>query len=230
MTARDQDMVLMEQLENRRQWFEEVRSIFEAADADDDGTLDAVEFVGKLASDVRMQAWLRKVGVHIEAHSAHQLFTLLDLDGDGHLDFDEFASALQQVHGNARSIDLARIKYDTRMLRESQLEIIELCKQICEHFDQYSPASPDTPKKAHFEDAMSRTSGECRIQNTGHSGESRQENYESTEIGESCAAVHGTSKPMTPVSLPGECPMLEDSFEDDIIDMPPRNPTAMSVH
>merc|ERR1712217_413673 len=55
MTQKDQEMVLMEQLETRRKWFEEVKVLFEAADTDDSGCLNEEEFSEQLQY-VRMQA------------------------------------------------------------------------------------------------------------------------------------------------------------------------------
>jgi len=126
MTAQDQDLVLMEQLDNRRQWFEEVKILFDAADVDGNGQLNETEFSTQL-QDLRMQAWFRKIGVSVESYSAGGLFQLLDFDGDGHLDLDEFAIALQQVHGPARSIDIAKLSHDTRILRKDLGVLTELC-------------------------------------------------------------------------------------------------------
>merc|ERR1719253_2555499 len=113
MTAKDQDMVMMEEMQIRRQWFDEVKDLFRAADTDGSGCLDAQEFTRQM-EDLRMQAWFRKIGVHVESYSAQGLFQLLDFDGDGKRDLDEFAMALQQVHGQARSIDVARISFEIR--------------------------------------------------------------------------------------------------------------------
>mmetsp|Transcript_27340 Transcript_27340/g.51623 ORF Transcript_27340/g.51623 Transcript_27340/m.51623 type:complete len:196 (-) Transcript_27340:45-632(-) len=124
MTARDEDLVHMEQLEQRRQWYEEVKQMFESA-CQDSGCLSVKQFSDKLAEDVRLRAWMQKIGVQVESHSVSGLFQILDLDGDGQLDFDEFAIALQQVHGQARSIDVAKILHDTKLLRRLLLLLIE---------------------------------------------------------------------------------------------------------
>lgn len=134
MTEDDEDMVLMEQLETRRKWFEEVKVLFEAADVDGSGCLNAEEFSIQL-QDIRMQAWFRKIGVQVESYSAAGLFQLLDFDGDGSLDLDEFAIALQQVHGPARSIDVAKIAHDTRVLRREMCELLEVCCYTLEKID-----------------------------------------------------------------------------------------------
>merc|ERR1712151_454369 len=75
------------------------------------------------------------IGVQVESYSANGLFKLLDFDGDGALELDEFALALQQVHGPARSIDVARIALDTRNLRRELCELSDLCLFLLEkHF------------------------------------------------------------------------------------------------
>merc|ERR1712032_249873 len=144
MTSQDDDMVLMEELETRRTWFEEVKVLFEAADTDGSGQLNAEEFSAQL-QDLRMQAWFRKIGVHVESHSAEGLFQLLDFDGDGVLDLDEFAIALQSVHGPARSIDLAGVKHDVRVIRRDVDHLIGICPTFFEHtFPEMGAASRPT--------------------------------------------------------------------------------------
>jgi Ca2+-binding EF-hand superfamily protein len=131
MTAEDQDMVLMEQLETRERWFDEVKSIFEATDIDGSGFVNGEEFTTKIKEDARLQAQFRKIGVQVEAYSAAGLFQLLDLDGDGELDLDEFCLALQMVHGTARSIDVAKLTHDTRIIRRG---IMDMEDMLAEYF------------------------------------------------------------------------------------------------
>jgi len=129
ITTRDDEMVMMEQLQERNKWFDDVKELFKAADTDGTGTLNADEFAVKM-QDFRMQAWLRKIGVHVETYSAHGLFALLDFDGDGILGLEEFAHALQSVHGNARSVDLARVSKDCRAIRKELNEFLQLSMEI----------------------------------------------------------------------------------------------------
>lgn len=129
--AEDSEMVMWEQVELRKQWMEEVRELFEAADKDGSGQLDCDEFTKQL-QDFRMQAWFRKVGVQVESYSAQGLFALLDFDNDGKLDLDEFAVALQQVNGYARSIDLARVQREASLLRQELGELHAICSDFFE--------------------------------------------------------------------------------------------------
>merc|ERR1719487_114274 len=66
-TAEDEEMVLLEQMDARRQWLDEVKELFARADTDNDGQLNESEFKQQL-QDFRMQAWFRKIGVQVESY------------------------------------------------------------------------------------------------------------------------------------------------------------------
>jgi len=137
ITRADEDFVLMEQLESREKWFEEVKDIFESADADSSGKLNGEEFTEQIKTDARLQAQLRKIGVQVEAYSANGLFQLLDFDGSGELDLDEFCLALQAVNGGARSIDIAKLQYDNRLIRGQVADLIDHVEHLVEVFYEH---------------------------------------------------------------------------------------------
>lgn len=123
MSTQDDEMVLMEQMEARKVWMREVQELFmTTADVQDAGTISAESF-NEMVQDVRLQAWFQKLGIQIEAYSAGGLFELLDYDGDGQLELDEFLTSLQSVHGTARSIDVARIQNDVRKISKELREL-----------------------------------------------------------------------------------------------------------
>merc|ERR1712125_204138 len=51
------------------------------------------------------------------------LFHMLDLDGDGLVSMDEFVIALQHLHGNARSIDMVRLRQDAKRMAKQLNEL-----------------------------------------------------------------------------------------------------------
>mmetsp|Transcript_47855 Transcript_47855/g.113710 ORF Transcript_47855/g.113710 Transcript_47855/m.113710 type:complete len:681 (+) Transcript_47855:118-2160(+) len=110
VAQRDEDTMMLYELEKRRVWVNQVVRVFEEANHDGTGTINRDQFVEAL-TQVRIQLLLRKLGIDIWAHSPHSLFTMFDYDGNGTLEISEFASALHNLHGNARSLDVAKVKF-----------------------------------------------------------------------------------------------------------------------
>jgi len=127
LTVQDEEMVLMEQMEMRKKWFSEVEATFKEADSTGSGTIDKDEFREQM-ENVRLQTCLRKIGIQAESFTSDGLFTLLDFDGDGHIDLDEFVQALSNCHGTARAVDVAKINRDTRMLRREMRQVLKALK------------------------------------------------------------------------------------------------------
>mmetsp|Transcript_67205 Transcript_67205/g.118820 ORF Transcript_67205/g.118820 Transcript_67205/m.118820 type:complete len:615 (-) Transcript_67205:46-1890(-) len=126
LTSQDDELILMDQMEQRHSWLDEVEEIFKMADVDGSGTVDLDEFREQM-NDARVKGKFEKLGVVVDYRNADAIFKLLDFDGDGNLDINEFTHSLQCVQGNAKSIDVARIKSDTGKLRK---EIAALKEQI----------------------------------------------------------------------------------------------------
>merc|ERR1712048_1170330 len=104
----DDEQVVIEKLESRAKWLDEVQSLFKLADADGTGYLDEKKFTHFVA-DHNVQALLSKLGIEVESMSAAGLFCLLDFTGNGRIDEKEFTFALTGIHGHAKSIDIARL-------------------------------------------------------------------------------------------------------------------------
>eukprot|EP00931_Biecheleriopsis_adriatica_P017007 TRINITY_DN12349_c0_g1_i1.p1 TRINITY_DN12349_c0_g1~~TRINITY_DN12349_c0_g1_i1.p1 ORF type:complete len:611 (-),score=105.18 TRINITY_DN12349_c0_g1_i1:60-1892(-) len=128
LTTHDEEMVLMEQMELRKKWFSEVEAIFKEADVHNTGCIHRDHFGQQMEENPRLQACLRKLGLQVEAFSWDGLFTLLDFDGDGRMDLDEFILALASCHGNARAIDMAKLARDTRVLRKEMKQALKMIK------------------------------------------------------------------------------------------------------
>jgi len=108
ITQNDEDHMIMKEIAARQVWFDEVRSLFVKADIDHSGCVEWSEFVA-VCEDVRVRALMRKMGVDIASSGTAGLFQLLDLDGDGAVNVDEFVLGIQQIHGAARSFDIVKL-------------------------------------------------------------------------------------------------------------------------
>lgn len=111
----DEEQVMLEEMEQRQQWVEEVKLAFSKADADGSEKLELEEFIG-IAMDARVQFVMNKLGVDLCATKPESIFALFDQDSDGSINVDEFASAMQHVRGPARSIEVARLQTQTKSL------------------------------------------------------------------------------------------------------------------
>merc|ERR1712232_827522 len=108
----DEEHMLLEEITSRRKWLDDVRRIFAEADADRSGVVTREEFVA-LASNIRNQQLLKNLGVDVSSGGPNAIFDVVDYDGDGLIDIEEFAKRLSQIHGEARAADLSRSTQET---------------------------------------------------------------------------------------------------------------------
>lgn len=100
----DDEASAMKHIEERTQWIKVISDIFQRHDADCGGTLDWHEF-SSIVKDWRTCAAFEALGMDMSFRNAKILFDLFDVDGDGHIDINEFAQGMHHLKGNARSID-----------------------------------------------------------------------------------------------------------------------------
>mmetsp|Transcript_94234 Transcript_94234/g.272276 ORF Transcript_94234/g.272276 Transcript_94234/m.272276 type:complete len:704 (+) Transcript_94234:72-2183(+) len=122
ITRSDADNMVMEELSARERWMEEMRAVFELADKDGTGALDINEFYNYV-QDVRVQAYFRKIGLNVEKDNARALFSLIDLDGNGVVELEEFVEGCAQFVGNARQLDIARLRRDNHIIAAELREL-----------------------------------------------------------------------------------------------------------
>lgn len=110
LTQHDETQVLMETVQTRKEWLDEVKTLFVRVANPVTKRMDLPSFVEHLG-DMRVQINFKKLGIEVEQENAGGLFEMLDLQGDGFVDLDEFALGIQMLHGSARSIDMARLRF-----------------------------------------------------------------------------------------------------------------------
>mmetsp|Transcript_38168 Transcript_38168/g.89525 ORF Transcript_38168/g.89525 Transcript_38168/m.89525 type:complete len:699 (+) Transcript_38168:97-2193(+) len=125
-SQRDEDTMMLYELDQRRRWVHQVVRIFEEADKGNAGKLSKDEFCDALGN-LRIQLLFNKLGIDIRAHSPQSLFMLFDYDGSGSIEISEFASALHHFHGNARSVDVAKVKFSIKNLHK---QVVALSKFV----------------------------------------------------------------------------------------------------
>mmetsp|Transcript_1346 Transcript_1346/g.3615 ORF Transcript_1346/g.3615 Transcript_1346/m.3615 type:complete len:657 (+) Transcript_1346:152-2122(+) len=143
ITQRDEDSMLLHELEHRREWVKQVVQVFDKTEHAASGSMTKEEFKSAM-KDVRIQALLSKLGIDIHAHRPESLFALFDHDHDGNLEIEEFASALQHFHGQARSVDVAKLRWSVKKLHTHMRELHEALSQGSVMVGQWSDDTYDT--------------------------------------------------------------------------------------
>merc|ERR1712194_205321 len=82
-SASDRELVVLEEIENKRELICIMQQVFDECDTDDNQSISLVEFVRHI-EDERVLAYLRSL--EIEVHQVESLFTLLDEDKTGGVD------------------------------------------------------------------------------------------------------------------------------------------------
>jgi len=113
IAARDRDLVIKSEMAQLTTYLEKVRGFFSAADVDASGKLSLAEFKSHL-NDKRMCAYLHALGIDVS--QGELLFHLLEKDDDHMLSLNEFLSGCMRLRGNAKSLDVNLLLYETRQL------------------------------------------------------------------------------------------------------------------
>lgn len=123
----DTDSVL-EDLSSRRQHIMEMKHLFvseagqDKTDTEVWGELDCDRFCEKLRDD-RIRHFFKRCGLHIDESNSQSLFEVLDFDGDGTVDAEEFIYGCAQLASSVRSIDIARLRHDVRKMLSAFLSM-----------------------------------------------------------------------------------------------------------
>merc|ERR1712084_213103 len=72
----------------------------------------------KLVSDEMTRAYFR--ALELDTSDAWSLFKLIDADGGGNIDIDEFIKGCESLRGGAKMIDLANLRFDVRSMAKRQ--------------------------------------------------------------------------------------------------------------
>eukprot|EP00929_Paragymnodinium_shiwhaense_P112978 TRINITY_DN8123_c0_g1_i1.p1 TRINITY_DN8123_c0_g1~~TRINITY_DN8123_c0_g1_i1.p1 ORF type:complete len:690 (+),score=167.63 TRINITY_DN8123_c0_g1_i1:287-2356(+) len=113
ITLKAEHDLVLEQLEIRRDWLNKVKLLFQKADVEGRGRLDADGFV-KFMQDVKVQKLFRKLGIEVERTHLKGIFSLLDLDQNGSLDCEEFATSLSQLSEKVSGMNFLQVRSDFR--------------------------------------------------------------------------------------------------------------------
>lgn len=103
----DMDTMILQSNQQKQEYINQISQVFQHADSNGNGFIDVHEFT-RHCEDKCVQDFFRYLELDLDGTDPSVLFDMLDFDGDGELDAEEFVFGCSVLKGYARSIDLAR--------------------------------------------------------------------------------------------------------------------------
>jgi len=119
---KDQEAMIHQVEENRRDYSDRLRKLFNKCDDGESGWISYELFAEKLKDDNLL---LFFQALEIDVHDAKEFFRLLDTDQGGVVDFEELLMGCMKMKGAAKSLDMMRVMQDTRRLLRKMTDIAE---------------------------------------------------------------------------------------------------------
>lgn len=111
----DHDVVVHEELENKKEYLQSLKALFDAIDDRGEGTITQNMLDQKL-KDPTVVAFFNSL--KLEAVDAQVLFALLDFDESGEINIDEFLTGCYRLQGEASNMDTKIMQIEVRSLRD----------------------------------------------------------------------------------------------------------------
>lgn len=118
--TKDRELIIQEEIQNKKDYLENMAAIFEEIDADNTGYISQDEFEQSL-QDERVKAYFHSM--KLDVTDARTLFTLLDYDQSTEVNIKEFIAGCYKLQGESRSLDVKIIHYEVRYLCEVLVDI-----------------------------------------------------------------------------------------------------------
>jgi hypothetical protein len=120
----DLEHIIAEKKHEKEKLTNRLKAIFAHMDSEGTDVL-TLEMAETCITHPDMQNLL--MAMEVEASDAWTLLKLLDVDGDGHIDHDEFVTGCLQLRGSARSIHIAELQTECKWLRDHMVQLMKLC-------------------------------------------------------------------------------------------------------
>eukprot|EP00927_Polykrikos_kofoidii_P021514 TRINITY_DN20325_c0_g2_i1.p1 TRINITY_DN20325_c0_g2~~TRINITY_DN20325_c0_g2_i1.p1 ORF type:complete len:821 (-),score=108.81 TRINITY_DN20325_c0_g2_i1:39-2468(-) len=154
----NKELRVKDQINSETMFARELGEIFTACDLDRSGSLSWDEFERYLQDD-RIMTYMSILDLNIS--EAHSLYKILDIGETGNVSIDDFVWGCLRLKGNAKSVDLCTLIYETRQTRvkfEKLLESImtrlgylqeRICMQSTEEIRQLPELDTQSHERRH---------------------------------------------------------------------------------
>jgi len=117
----DKDIAIMKQMQKHRAQVESLRSVFNDIDCNQSKLVSVAELEEACARDEKFRSFLESMD--ISTKDIWTLFMIIDADESGEISMDEFVAGCMQLEGPAKSLHLARMRHENKVLQH-ELELM----------------------------------------------------------------------------------------------------------
>merc|ERR1712032_1128585 len=127
-TQHYQDLLVQEKIHNDKVYTEHIRKIFRQIDNDESGDISFSELRNFLNNtSLGLRSYFD--ALEVNASDAWVLFKLLDRDGSGRVDIEEFCEGCVRLKGEARSFDINCMMYENRLMHTHLTEFMQFVEE-----------------------------------------------------------------------------------------------------
>lgn len=119
------ELVAHSLISNREQYVSNLRWLFEKVDDDASGFITINELETLLTDDMT-RAYFK--AMELDANDAWTLFKLIDKDGSGLVEIEEFIMGCEALRGSAKTLDVANMMYESRLLARKLFKFMVYCE------------------------------------------------------------------------------------------------------
>jgi len=112
----DKDIAAVKQLHKKAAQVQSLRNIFKEMDSENCSVVSLQDFQQAL-SQQKMSSFLESMGISTE--DIWSLFMIMDSDGSGLVDVEEFVAGCMKLCGPAKSLQLAMMSYENKLTRQA---------------------------------------------------------------------------------------------------------------
>eukprot|EP00971_Amphidinium_carterae_P239988 4764376-Amphidinium_carterae.1 len=143
IAAIDQDLAIQAQLRRDKSMINTIKSVFYDADKDASGLMTLSELEELLKEPKYIYA-MRLIGLDVS--EARGLFALLDVNETNAVSIEEFISGMMRLKGAAKSVDLALLVHENKIVYASMQRSLEGMKERIASLESKS-AHPSSSRK-----------------------------------------------------------------------------------
>eukprot|EP00435_Cladocopium_sp_Y103_P012730 s2250_g3.t1 len=134
--AADKEIATMKQLKKKNAQLQDLRNAFEEIVDAESNTVNIGDFEKAMRSD-KFRHFLESMSISTEDIST--LFTIMDSDQSGLIDLEEFVQGCMQLHGPAKSLQLAKMSFENKITRQAMKSMATSLMEVRSQLERMTP-------------------------------------------------------------------------------------------